>query len=315
MNRLDWLRAMKNAVAATMLFVAAAPAIADVSVSITDPNTAVATVKLPSAATPTYTATVTIKFDNATNLSADALNLTAQLVNATTFTGLPLGVTVDPNFPVQITVEPPIALFRNSYEGNQSGDGNLSFTNTYELEIHSDEHLKCTSTASDFRLYKAPHGSDVFADVTDYIYKGSVRARGRGGAFSRFVIVHDTQALGLPVVPLLDLTGVLLTKVTGLVTAILSAGILNPAVLNALLASVSQVVADLLLLNVPAAISDLGDLINNVSVNAGTEIPNVWSAVAPLNNGAGQILSAAETLNFTLELLLGTPTCTAPPTP
>jgi hypothetical protein len=319
MNRFGWLNAMKNAIAATFLFVVAGPVLADVSVVIQDPNTAVATVKLPSAATPTYTATVTIRFDNAANLSADALNVTAQLVNPTTFAGLPAGVAVDPNFPVLVSVEPPIALFRSGLESNQSGDGNLSFTNTYELEIHSDEHITCSSTASNFRLYKAPHGSNIFADVTDFIYQGSVRARGRGGAFSQFVIVHDTQSIGLPILPivggLLDLTGVLLTKVTGLVSAILTAGILNPTLLSGLLATVTQVVGDLLLLNVSGAIADLGGLVNTVLASAGTEIPNVWSAAAPLNNGAGQILSAADTLNFTLELLLGTPTCTAPPTP
>ncbi len=313
MSRLNWLRAIRLTFVAATLFAVIRPVRADVSVTIIDANTATAVINLPTAAAPQYSATVTITFDAATNLSADSLGLTADIVDPATFTGLPVGVTLDPNFPVVVSVEPQTAIFRNSLEDNQSGDGNLSFLNSYELEIHSDEHLLCSSTASNFRLYKAPHGVDAFADITDNIYHGSVRARGRGGAFSRFVIVHDTQSIGLPVIPLLDLTGVLLTKITNLVSAILAAGIIDVTLLDDLLASVTQIATDLLLLNVTAAIDDLGDLVNSVVLNAGTNIPNYWSAASPTTDGAGQIISASETLNFTLELLNGAATCTPPP--
>jgi hypothetical protein len=312
MSRLNWLRAMKHTLVAATLFAVTGPARADVSITIVDANTATAVINLPTAAAPQYSATVTITFDAATNLSADSLGLTAEIVDPATFTGLPAGVTLDPNFPVLVSVEPQTAIFRNGLETNQSGDGNLSFLNSYELEIHSDD-LSCSSTSSNFRLYKAPHGVDAFADITDNIYHGSVRARGRGGAFSRFVIVHDTQSIGLPVIPLLDLTGVLLTKVTNLVSAILAAGIIDVTLLDDLLASVTQIATDLVLLNVTAAIDDLGNLVNSVVLNAGTNIPNYWSAASPTTDGAGQIISASETLNFTLELLNGAATCTAPP--
>ena len=309
MNRFDWRNAMKKAVFAT-LSVASVPVFADVSITINDADTATAIINLPTAADPQYSATVTIWFDAATNLSADSLGLTAEIVDPATFTGLPSGVNLDPNFPVLVSVEPQTAIFRNGLETDQSGDGNLSFTNSYELELHSDEHLSCSSSSSNFRLFKAPHDSDTFTDITDDIYQGSVRARGRGGAFSRFVIVHDTRnfSLGLITLPI-----ALVGKILAVVDAINAAGITDGTLVTELLNFLTDVATDLLLLNVTGAIDDVNDLVADVLSHAGTDIPNFWSAASPTTDGAGQIISAADTLNFTLSLLNGTPTCTAPP--
>ena len=313
MNRLNWLYAIKKTLTAAALFAVTGPVFADVSVTIVNPNTATAIINLPTSVAPQYSATVTITFDAATNLSADSLGLTAEIVDPATLTGLPAGVTLDPNFPVLVSVEPQTALFRNGLESNQTGDGNLSFTNSYELELHSDDHLSCSSMTSNFRLFKAPHDSDTFADITDDIYQGSVRARGRGGAFSRFVIVHDTRdfSLGLVTLPI-----ALIGKILGVVDAITNAGILDGTLVTELvnfLVGPSGVVADLLLLNVTGAIDDVNALVADVVSHAGTDIPNFWSAASPTTDGAGQIISAADTLNFTLSLLNGTPTCTVPP--
>jgi hypothetical protein len=309
MNRFYWRNAMKNAIAATMLVVSV-PVFADVSVTIDDANTATAIIDLPSAADPQYSATVTIRFDAATNLSADSLGLTAEIVDPATFAGLPSGVKLDPNFPVLVSVEPQTAIFRNGVESNQNGDGNLSFTNSYELELHSDEHLSCSSMSSNFRLFKAPHGSDTFADITDDIYQGSVRARGRGGAFSRFVIVHDTRNFSLGIITLpIALVG----KILAVVDSINAAGITDGTLVTELVNFLTSVVTDLLLLNVTGAIDDVNALVLDVVGHAGTDIPNFWSAASPTTDGAGQIISAADTLNFTLSLLNGTPTCTVPP--
>jgi hypothetical protein len=301
---------------ATLLACAAVPVMADVVVTINDANTATAVINLPTAVSPQYSATVTIKFEAATNLSADSLGLTAEIVNPATFTGLPSRVSLDANFPVVISVEPQTAIFRNGIESNQSGDGNLSFLNSYELEIHSDEHLACSSMSSNFRLFKAPHGVDTFADVTDALYQGSVRARGRGGAFSRFVIVHDNRNFALPVLPVLGLTVALLGKILAVVDAIDNAGITDGTLVTDLvnfLLGPTGVVVNLLALNITGAIADVNQLVADVVSHAGTDIPNFWSAASPDTNGAGQIISAADTLNFTLGLLNGTATCTVPP--
>lgn len=282
-----------------------APALADVSVSVNG-NIATAQVTLPSAAQPTYTATVTITFDSVVNLTRDSLNLTAQVIDPTAFAGLPLGVSVDPNFPVLISVEPPVPLFLNDFEEGEVGNGSLYFFNTYEMEIHT-ANLACSSTSSTYRLYKAPHGSTSFSDVTDDLYAGSVRARGRGGAFSQFVVAKDQQLLGL--------VGAATQKLTNLTTRLLGSSSITGALLTTLTNLLGQVGTSLLTLNIGGAISALDQFIAEVEANAGTSIANEWAAGGALSNDAGDLVSLAQTLNFTLQLLQGAPTCQPAPAP
>ncbi len=292
------------------LLVAAAPlAHSTVSVTVPDPNTAVANVSLDDGHGHTYSAVVTLVFDvaangGAINLSADSLGLSAELIDPASPPGtLPSGVSVDPAFPVMLTVEPPVALFLNGYENGQVSDGNLAFHNTYEMEVHTD-NLVCGSSTSAYRLYKAPHGSAAFGDVTDDIYQGSVRARGRGGAFSRFIVARDSRpGLTIALQKLLDLT-----------TRLNLATITNGTLLTNLVATLSSVSLDLLTLNISGAVLDLQTFIDNVAGAAGTDIANVWKADRSVNNDAGELLSLAQTLQFTLRLLQGgSPLCVPPP--
>lgn len=291
---------------------ACAPLSVGASVSvIVNGNTATAQIVLPDV-NPTYQATVTITFDSVVNLTPDSLNITAELVDPNSFTGLPTGVSIDPNFPVLVSVEPPAFVFANSFEAGQVGNGNLDFLNTYEFEFHSDDSLSCSGPNSDFRLYKAPHGSNAFADVTDEIYTGSVRARGRGGAFSRFLIVHDVRpeiVLGEPVLAL--------QKWSDLQTR-LNAASLTSALRAPLTAALSLVRADILALQFSNAITDLDAFISDVHADAGNGMNDDWNAVDlglnPSPNDAGELLSLAQTLRFTLSVLNGTaPVCQTPP--
>jgi len=288
----------------TLLLLALAvvpPARASVSVIIPDANTAVAAVSLTDSSASTFAATVTIKFDNAVNLSAGSLGVDAALFDPA-HDLLPAGVSVDAAFPVVISVEPPVALFANGYENNQAADGNLAFFNTYELEIHT-ENLTCGSASTAYRLFKAEHGSNTFADVTDDVYRGSVRARGRGGAFSRFMIVTDSR-VGLTVA---------LQKLANLTLRLNLASIVNGTLLASLTATLVQVSLDLATLNINAAIADLQIFINAVVGAAGTDIANEWKADRSLVNDAGELLSLAETLKFTLRLLQGGNALCVPP--
>lgn len=289
-----------------------APLIVSASASVSvNGNIATAQIALPDT-NPTYQAMVTITFDSVVNLTPDSLNITAELVDPTSFAGLPTGVSIDPNFPVLVSVEPPAILFANSFEAGQVGNGNLDFLNTYEFEFHSDNSLACSGLNSDFRLYKAPHGSNTFADVTDEVYTGSVRARGRGGAFSQFLIVHDARpefALSKPVLAL--------QKWSDLQTR-LNAASLTSALRAPLTADLSLVRADILALQFSNAITDLDAFISNVHADAGNGMNDEWNAVDlglnPSPNDAGELLSLAQTLRFTLSLLNGTaPVCQTPP--
>jgi len=305
-------RALRISAMVMALFgaVTAPSASASVSVVIPDGNTAVATIALTDANANAYSAVVTIAFDQALDLTADSLNLTAQLFDPAMPPGvLPGNVSVDPAFPVVITVEPPDVLFMNSYEANQSGDGNLAFFNTYELEVHT-ANLACASSNSSYRLYKAPHGSNVFADVTDDLFQGSVRARGRGGAFSQFIVVRDERPQTLLGVPLIAAQ-----KLTALTARLNVATILNPVLLTTLTNALLNVGTDLALLNIGAALQDLQVFIDGVLAGAQSgDIANEWKSDRTLVNDAGELLSLAQTLQFSLRLLqAGNAVCLPPP--
>ncbi|MEO8803548.1 MAG: DUF6689 family protein [Rudaea sp.] len=295
----DILRNMRLASFALTGLLFAVNADATVTVSVNG-NVATALVELPDSSTPTYAATVTITFDAAVNLTAESLNLTATLIDPNNPPALPQQVSIDPDFPVVVEVEPTVALFRNSFESGQTGNGNLDFLNTYLFDIDT-ANLQCSSATSTYRLFKATHGSNDFADVTDDLIHGSVRARGRGGAFSRFMLVKDgrTQTLlGLPLI-----------KLTNLSTRLLAATISNPALVANLTTLLTNVATNLVVLNVTGAISNLDLFIASVTNNAGGDIANEWNADRSLVNDAGELLSLAQTLRFSLTLLNGATVC------
>jgi hypothetical protein len=279
---------------------------AGVVVDIVNANTATATIALTDANNITYNAVVTVTFDQAVNLSADSLNVTALLVDPSNPPAtLPANATVDSSFPVLVSIEPPVPLFMSGYEMGQTGNGELAFFNTYEIEVHTTD-LVCASSTSPYRLYKAPHGSTTFADVTDNLFSGSVRARGRGGAFSQFLVVNDSRPqflLGLPVIALGKLTDL----TTRLLAATLS-GVLRGN-LTPLLVDVSTA---LVLLDYATAIANLNTFIDDVTADAGVSIANEWTPDGSVND-AGELISLAQTLNFTLGLLQGSGLCIAPP--
>jgi hypothetical protein len=253
----------------------------------TSGNTAIADISLVSGHL-TYSAQVTIAFDSAQNLTPTELNLSAQIVDPldpALLSRLPgcaspaLGcVSIDPNFPVLITVE-PLNL----------GATNLSFRNTYEFEVHTADLTYVPY--SHYRLFKAPVNG-VFADTTEAVESGSVRARGRGGSFSQFLVVADTR-------PSL---AVELQKSLALQTRILSAT-LNNLLHFDLLALLANVTTAVTLGNYTLAIANLDRLINTIQANAGINIANIWNPNHLAANDAGDMLSLAQTLRYTLVLL------------
>jgi len=275
-------------------------ACAQVTVTIQG-NQALAQISLPNGGG-TVDADVTLTFDAPVNLSAE-LNLTAQLVNQTDpalVSRLPCllaCVTVDPAFPLLITVEPLDVpwLFRSGFEGVDAPVGNLQFLNTYEFEIHTAA-IDCSAVgvgtpcpATNYRLFKAPVGG-AFTDYTSEIIKGSVRARGRGGAFSQFLIVRDTRPTLL----------VEVEKDLALQARIVAA-VLNGTLQGDLLGLLTNVqVALLVNLDTVAAIANLDALIAEIEANAGIDIANRWSSDHSVVNDAGEMESLARTLRYTL---------------
>jgi uncharacterized protein DUF6689 len=310
-----------RAFAGVVLMALAAAASAQVVVTV-DGDTAYATISLTDNNGTTYDADVTIVFDSPENLTPAALNLTAQIIDPDDINprlaqdqyGQPncyqevllitplICPTVDPAFPVMITVEPVALpwLFASGFDGGDAGDGVFSFMNTYQLEVHT--HDLVYADRSVYRVFKAPIGGN-FHDVTNDVQPGSVRVRGRGGAFSEFVVANDPRSnsglLGLQ-------TGavfVSLEKIVELNTRILAA-ILSDGLQLDLIDLLVQVNA-LLLVDITGALAVLDSLIDLLDVNAGSDIANVWRADHSVVNDAGEMQELAQTLKFSMLLQQG----------
>jgi len=293
----------------------ASAASAQVVVTV-DGDTAHATISLTDNNGTTYDADVTIVFDTPENLSPAALNLTATIVDpadidprlkldqyggSNCYQAIPLigpvyCPTVDPAFPVMITVEPIVLpwLFTSGFDGGNSGDGVFSFLNTYAMEIHT--HDLVYTDRSPYRVFKAPIG-DNFHDVTDDVQPGSVRVRGRGGAFSEFVVANDPRS---------NVGGALtvsLEKLLELDTRILAAALSDGLRLD-LIGLIVQI-NTLILVDLTGALAALDSLIDLLDINAGTDIANVWRADHTVVNDAGEMQELAETLRFSMLLQQG----------
>ena len=300
-------------VAGVLSMALATAASAQVVVTV-DGDTAHAAVSLTDNNGTTYDADVTIVFDTPQNLTPEALNLTATLIDPAEInprllhdqydaTNCYLGSicpTIDPAFPVMITVEPIVLpwLFTSGFDGGDSGDGVFSFRNNYQLEIHT--HDLAYTDRSPYRVFKAPIGGN-FHDVTYETAPGSMRARGRGGAFSQFVIANDPRSnSGLLGAGALVVS---LQKIAELNTRILSA-ILSDGLQLELLDLLVQV-DTLILVDLTGALAALDSLIDLLDTNAGTNIANVWRADHTVVNDAGEMQELAETLRFSMVLQQG----------
>jgi hypothetical protein len=283
------------------LGVLAAPvhALAQVDVEIIG-DTAYATISLDDGSGHVYSADVTIDFDSPLNLAAESLNLTAELVDPSDpalLARLPAGVSVDPDFPMLITVEPALYpwLFVNGFENGLPDPDGLSFRNSYQIEVHT--HQLIYTPNSPYRLMKAPQGG-AFADITEDVRNGSTRARGRGGAFSQFVVAQNNQPHLI----------VALAKVLALDTRLLGAVLSDPLRLE-LVGLLLQVQLALVtpLVGCLNAIVPLDQFIDTVNQNAGINIANLWRAQGDLINDAGELESLAYTLRFSLLSCSGNP--------
>jgi hypothetical protein len=286
----------------------ASAASAQVLVTV-DGDTAHADISLTDASGHTYAAEVIIQFDTPHNLTPEALNLTAEIVDpaAINATRMPQGdscllvlcpcpdpvdnvcppPTVAPDFPVMVTIEPISLpwLFYSGFDGGDAGNGELSFQNTYQVEIHTHDLEYSDDTL--YRLFKAPVDGD-FEDVTTEVAMGSFRARGRGGAFSQFLIAIDPR----------DANNVANIKLGALTTRILAAALADGLRLD-LLGLVAKVEA-LLLVDIVGALNVLDQLIGTIELDAGVSIPNIWDASHTAPNDAGEMDSLAQSARFSM---------------
>lgn len=238
-------------------------------------NNANATIGLPHSPTAEFS----IAFDDASGLTTGSLGLTARtvsLTDAALLARLPDAnlTQLSANFPVLISVAPP-------------SNGGLSFNRTWNAEIHT--HLLPYTAGSLFRVFKAEPGG-VFRDITHDIQPGSVRARSSGGHFSEFLILTDLRAT----------TSVIDGKFDHLRSFLGPLDASDRAVLEALVDGAELAVADERFAD---AIAQLDQLRAEVSARAGTSIAQQWRAQRDLVNAAGELLSTANSLKFSIGYL------------
>ena len=178
-----WRMLPTLAVAGFLLLLSAAAHAGSVVVTIIDGTKARADITLPNPGGGNYTAEFELEFEanNLQNLTVQCIGITADVLTPAEIADIEQNhlphpwQSIDTNFPVRVTVEPP------------AGCG-LAFEDQYEVTLETDDLIYVP--ASQYRLVKRPIGGD-FHYVTNSITQGSVRSRGSSGGFSEFIIIKD----------------------------------------------------------------------------------------------------------------------------
>ena len=237
----------------------------------------IATVRIGNPAAPL--ADLTLDFDDATGLTPAALGIGAQLVPLTDPTLLarfPAGsLTAIPSaLPLMITVEPPRL-------------GGLVQRRLVHVELHT--HALPYTTASPLRLFKAQLGGK-FRDITESVRPGSVRTRGTTPGWSQFVVVADLR-------PTQQVVAEKFAALSATLDALAPA---EAAPLRTELDACQQAVGDGRFEDASVA---LDSFVARVSERAGSTIPDTWRATRDTRNLAGELLSGASTLGFSIGVL------------
>ena len=237
----------------------------------------IATVRIGNPAAPL--ADLTLDFDDATGLTPAALGIGAQLVPLTDPTLLarfPAGsLTAIPSaLPLMITVEPPRL-------------GGLVQRRLVHVELHT--HALPYTTASPLRLFKAQLGGS-FRDITESVRPGSVRTRGTTPGWSQFVVVADLR-------PTQQVVAEKFAALSATLDAVAPA---EAAPLRTELDACQQAVDDGRFEDASVA---LDSFVARVSERAGSAIPDTWRATRDTRNLAGELLSGASTLGFSIGVL------------
>jgi hypothetical protein len=224
-------------------------------------------------------ADMTITFDDATGLTPASLGVRADTINvldpalvarlpSSTATTIPTG------FPVMITVEPPAS-------------GGLDFLRQAHIDLHV--HALSYTAGTRLRLFKGPLNG-AFSDVTTDVLPGSVRTRGTTGGWSQMLVITDTRSTN----------SIVADKIAALHTLLLSISASERRPLQLLLNRIQTAVAAG---HYNAAITACDAFRQRVSDRAGTYIPDEWRAARDLVNNAGDLMSGADTLRYSIAFL------------
>lgn len=274
------------ALSAWMLFGVAQARAGSVVVEIVDGRKAKAEITLVDGPN-TYTADFELEFHDPQNLTVACVGIDADVLDAIEIADIesrlpdPVNQSIDPAFPVRVTVEPPIAC-------------GLQFDDDVDVEFDTPDLVY--APFSPYRLMKGPVGGP-FRDITAAVVAGSVRSRGSGGSFSEFVMVvdalqdHDADANQAydAIEARIDDPAISLTAQLTLQTDV----------------ALSRAAYDAS--NYAQAIALLDDLDLHCGMLGGPALPNVWRSARDLVNAEGEIVTLSGNIKFALGRLAGVP--------
>jgi hypothetical protein len=284
-------RPMALLLSALMLtaYASAAAAGDSVVVTIVDGRKAKADITLVNPNGGHYTAEFELEFEaeGLQNLTPECVGITADVLDATEIANikqrLPHAAHQDvaPGFPVRVTVEPPAAC-------------GLTFQNHYDVTFETEDLVY--TPGGPYRLVKAPLGG-LFHYVTGSVTQGSVRSRGRTGAFSEFVIIADTNP---------TFTADCETQYD-VMQGRIDAASMSPTARQALTVDLAISRAAYEAHNYADAIQRLAIFDQHCVEYAGAALPNVWRSMRDTDNVEGDLVGNTDSLRFMMGRLSGQP--------
>ena len=272
----------------SMLGTTAARAGDSVVVTIVDGRKAKAEISLVKPGGGHYTAEFEIEFEaeGLENLTPECIGITADVLDASEIANvegrLPQSwQTIDADFPVRVTVEPPVGC-------------GLAFHNDYDVSLDTGDLVY--EPFSKYRLVKAPVGGE-FRYVTSSVTSGSVRSRGSSGGFSEFVMIKDSTP-NYPTDCRDEYDGI----ATRLATAPMS-----PTVRRMLETDLAVSRAAYDAGNYADAIARLATFDAHCVESAGAALPNRWRSARDLDNVEGDLAGRIDNLRFMMGRLEGSP--------
>jgi hypothetical protein len=237
-------------------------------------NTATAAIQLPGG----LGVDLTISFEQAVGLNADALDVTAQVVSPLDLgvtSRLPAGATLPAGLPVLIRIEPTAASA-------------LSFSGVATVGLYT--HNLNLDAEAPLGLFSSSAGGP-FREITRAVAVGSYRVDGSGGGFSEFVITRDPRPIDT-----------VISDKFGILEGLLSthAGSIGGTVATVLQQHLALARSLALLGLTKAAIGELTAFGAVVTAQSGALIPDVWRANDDRINVAGLLRAACDTLKFSL---------------
>ena len=235
-----------------------------------------AEVRIGSSTSPL--ADLSIRFDDATGVTASNLGIKAETISASNpalLARLPSSLTSIPGaLPLLITIEPPVS-------------GTLVQKRMTHVELHT--HALSYVAGSPLRLFKAPLGGP-FRDITESIQPGSVRTRGTTPGWSQFLVIVDLRPSSV----------VIAEKFAYLRNELDLLPLSEATPLRSYLDTAEAAVAAGRFDDAAVAIDGF---VARVAARSGTYIPETWRSARDLHNSAGELLSGANTLMFSVGFL------------